>query len=116
MRCFALAAILAVPAFGKINFVRDVKPILELRCVRCHGPDVAMKNLRLNRRDRAMLVIVPKQPDDSRLYLAAKSGFMPPGDNKLTPAELEILRQWIAEGARWPKKVELSPKNPFLPN
>ncbi len=116
MRLFALALILTIPAFARINFVRDVKPILELRCVRCHGPDIALKNLRLNRRDRAMLVIVPKKPGDSRLYLAVTSGFMPPGDKKLTAAEIEILRKWIAEGARWPKNVELSPKNPFLPN
>lgn len=115
MRTVPLALLLAAPLSARINFVRDVQPILELRCVRCHGPDVAMRNLRLNTRNRAMLVIVPKKPEDSRLYLAAKSGFMPPGDQKLTAAELETLRKWIAEGARWPKNVELAPKNPFLP-
>jgi len=114
MRIFALALSLAVPGFAKVDFVRDVKPILEIRCVRCHGPEAAMKNLRLNTRWRAMAVIVPKKPDDSRLYLAAKSGFMPPGEKKLSAAEIETLRRWIAEGARWPKNVELSGINPFL--
>ena len=98
----------AIPGFAKINFVRQVKPILESHCVRCHGPDVAMKNLRLSRRERAMAVIVPGQPEESRLYLAAKSGFMPPGERKLTGEELEVLRKWIAEGARWPKNMELA--------
>jgi mono/diheme cytochrome c family protein len=112
MRLVLLVA--AVPLWAKVNFVREVKPILELRCVRCHGDDRAMKNLRLDRRDRAMSAIVPGKPEESSLYLAAKVGFMPPGA-KLSPDELETLRKWIAEGARWPKNTQLQPKNPFVP-
>ena len=108
-----LALVCALPLAAKVNFVRDVKPILEMNCVRCHGPDGAMRNLRLDRRDRAMLAIVPKKPEDSVLYTAAKVGLMPPGGKKLTPAELDTLRRWIAEGARWPKGVELVGKNPW---
>ena len=110
---FALALVLTVPLAAKVNFVRDVKPILELRCVRCHGSELAMKNLRLSRKDRAMVVIVPGKPEESRLFLAAQSGFMPPGGPRLSADELETLRKWIAEGARWPKNVELSGRNPF---
>jgi hypothetical protein len=114
--CVATALLCAVPVAAKVNFVREVKPILEIRCVRCHGAESAMKNLRLNRKDRAMMVIVPKKPEESRLFLAAQSGFMPPGGPKLPAAELETLRKWIAEGARWPKSVELTAKSPFLTN
>jgi hypothetical protein len=103
----------SVSLMAKVDFVRDVKPILELRCVRCHSSETAMKHLRLDRKDRAMMVIVPKKPDDSRLLLAAQSGYMPPGGPKLPAAELEILRQWIAEGAHWPKKIELVGRSPF---
>jgi hypothetical protein len=101
------------PLMAKVDFSRQVKPILELRCVRCHNSTTAMKHLRLDRRDRAMLVIVPKRPDDSRLLLAAQSGYMPPGGPTLSAAELQTLRSWIAEGARWPKKIELVARNPF---
>jgi uncharacterized membrane protein len=114
MRTILLALACVLPLAAKVNFVRDVKPILEIRCVRCHGAESAMKNLRLNRKDRAMLVIVPKNPEESRLFLAARSGFMPPGGPKLTASELETLRKWIAEGARWPKNLELTAKSPFL--
>jgi uncharacterized membrane protein len=111
-----LTLALACAIFGaKVNFVRDVKPILENRCVRCHGAENAMRGLRLDKKERAMLAIVPRQPDDSAVYNAAKSGFMPPGGPKLAPAEIETLRRWIAEGARWPKGIELTGKNPFLP-
>jgi hypothetical protein len=101
---------------AKVDFVREVKPILEIRCVRCHGAETAMKHLRLNRRDRAMMVIVPKRPEESQLFLAARSGSMPLGGPQLSAVELETLRKWIAEGAHWPKNVELIAKNPFSAN
>ncbi len=106
--------LLAIPAFAKVNFIRDVKPIIELHCVRCHGGDRPMKNLRLDTRERAMRSIVRGKPEDSAFYLAIKTSFMPPGADKVSPAELETLRRWIAEGARWPKNVALEAKNPFL--
>jgi mono/diheme cytochrome c family protein len=115
MRVLPLAAIaIALPLHARVNFLRDVKPILENHCVRCHGNDAAMKNLRLDRDYRAMRAIVPKKPEESRIYMAAKSGFMPPGPRKLSPEELETLRKWIREGAKWPKGAELEGKNPFI--
>ncbi|MBZ5608873.1 MAG: c-type cytochrome [Acidobacteriia bacterium] len=99
---------------AKVNFVRDVKPILENNCVRCHGPDAAMRGIRLDRKERALMTVIPRKPDDSLLYNIAKIGAMPPGPKKLSPAELESLRQWIAQGARWPNGVELVGKNPFV--
>ncbi|HEV8146789.1 MAG TPA: c-type cytochrome domain-containing protein [Bryobacteraceae bacterium] len=115
MRVMLIATILAfaTPAVAKVKFLRDVKPILENHCVRCHGDSGAMKGLRVDKKERAMLALVAKKPDESRIYLAAKTGFMPPGQKKLSPAELETLRRWIAEGAKWPKGVELVGKNPF---
>jgi len=110
-----IAAVLACSAtsHAKVKFLRDVTPILENHCVRCHGDSGAMKGLRVDKKERAMMAIVAKKPGESRVYLAAKTGFMPPGQKKLTPAELETLRRWIAEGAKWPQGVELVGKNPF---
>src|SRR5438270_9600019 len=104
-----LALILvAIPVFAKVNFIRDVKPILELHCVRCHGGDRPMKNLRLDIRERAMRSIVAGKPEESGFYLAIKTSYMPPGADKVSPIELETLRRWIAEGARWPKTIVLA--------
>ncbi len=111
---FVVLALPAAPAAAKVKFVRDVKPILENHCVRCHGNGAAMRGLRLDNRERAWMAIVKKQPEDSRVYLASRSKFMPPGDRKLTPTELETMRLWILEGAKWPKGVVLEGKNPFL--
>ena len=108
--------LVSLPLMARVDFVREVKPILEIRCVRCHGAETAMKHLRLHRKDRAMMVIVPKRPEESQLFLAARSGAMPPGGPKLPAAELETLRKWIAEGAHWPKNVELVARKPFSAN
>lgn len=106
--------LLAAPALAKVNFVKEVKPLLELHCVRCHGPEMAAKGLRLDRRDRALRSIVPGQPEESRLYTTAKIGWMPPTPRKLSPAELATLSRWIAEGAKWPKGLLLQGLNPNL--
>jgi len=110
----AVLLIWTAPLVARVNFVRDVKPILENNCVRCHGEDGAMRGIRLDKKERALMTVVPKKPDDSLLYNMAKIGAMPPGPQKLTSAQLETLRKWIAEGAHWPKGIELVGKNPFL--
>ena len=109
----ALLLMSVLPAFAKVNFNKQVRPILETNCVRCHGGERAMKNLRLDSPERAMRVIVPGKPDDSTLYLSTKIGFMPPGPVKLTPEQQEILKRWIAEGAKWPKNARL--RDTFVP-
>ena len=113
-RAFCMLLVSSAPLVARVNFVRDVKPILENHCVRCHGEDAAMRGIRLNRKERALMTVVKKKPDDSLLYNVVKIGAMPPGPQKLAPAELETLRKWILEGARWPNGVELVGKNPFL--
>ena len=67
--------------------------------------------VRLDRKDRAMLQIVKKKPDDSPLYNVSKSGIMPPGGTNLTHAEVETLRKWFAEEAPWPNGAELAATN-----
>ena len=98
---------------ARVNFVRDVKPILEDNCVRCHGDERPMRGIRLDRKERALMTVVKNKPEDSLLYNVIKIGAMPPGSQKLTPKQLETVRKWIAEGARWPDGVELTGKNPF---
>jgi uncharacterized membrane protein len=115
LRLFPLALILCTsPLAARVNFVRDVKPILENYCVRCHGADKAARGVRLDRKERALMSLVKKKPDESVVYTVARARIMPPGEKKLSPLEVETLRKWIAEGARWPDGVELTGKNPFL--
>ena len=99
----------AVP--GKIDFVRDVRPILEEHCYECHGPDKQMNGLRLDRRRDAMrggtlTVIGPGSAQSSRLYLrliGARYGRQMPVDaDPLTAANVQTIKNWIDQGADWP--------------
>ena len=103
-------------ADSKLDFNRDVRPILSDRCFSCHGPDAEDRQAGLRLDDRAAAVavlesggtaIVPGNPEASEILdrIASTDPHVvmpPPHVNKpVTPAEADILRQWIAEGAEY---------------
>ncbi len=103
-----------------IDFVRDVRPILQARCHDCHGPNSQESGFRLHQRQAAMVggdsgekAIVPGHPEQSRLVRLVSGGDdhvrMPPEDagDPLTPEEVQTLARWIAEGASWPAEADL---------
>lgn len=111
-----LAAVVMMPTQKpKVDFRRDILPILSDKCFKCHGPDSAtrMAGLRLDQPDSAFAgrhnqwAIVPKQPDKSLVVqrINDANGPMPPADSgkTLTQKEKDTIRQWIAEGAQYAK-------------
>ncbi|MBI1790127.1 MAG: DUF1553 domain-containing protein [Acidobacteria bacterium] len=117
-----LFAVLAAQA--AVDFNRDIRPILSDTCFTCHGPDEKHRavNLRLDTKDGAFAdrggyqVIVPGSSAKSRLYQRVKAdpkaGRMPPplpGQPGLTARQLELVRQWIDEGAKWETHWAYSP-------
>jgi hypothetical protein len=96
---------------SQIVFSRDILPILSENCFLCHGPDKTMRKakLRLDIKDGAMRVIVPGKGADSeliqRITATDPHELMPPpkSSRKLTPAQKELLRRWIDQGAPWGK-------------
>ena len=101
---------------SRIDFARDVRPILSNHCWSCHGPDEATRQakLRLDQRDSALakaesgkIAIVPKQPQASEMIARIDSRdadlVMPPPNAKkpLTAAQKETLRRWIEQGAEF---------------
>src|SRR6478672_1627630 len=99
------AMALMVPALcaQTVDFNRDIRPILSDRCFACHGPDAARRQagLRLDVDGGAKAV------GDKLLRRIASENpaqRMPPvysGKPKLTAHEIELLRAWIGQGARW---------------
>ncbi len=94
----------------KLEYNRDVRPILADRCFRCHGPDSAARQaeLRLDRRESVIerRAIVPGQAAASlviRRITATDNKQMPPTDSglKLSAAEIELLRRWVDQGAEY---------------
>src|SRR5579872_7408411 len=104
-----VAADLPLPA--KIEFNRDVRPILSDNCFFCHGPDVKHREagLRLDQRDAALKkeAFVPGQPDKShlvaRIFSNKDDEQMPPAESnkKLTARQKEILKRWVEQGAEY---------------
>ena len=93
------------------SFRRNVAPLLNARCVRCHGEKVRKANLDLRsaagvlKGGESGAVVVAGKPDKSLLYERVHKGEMPPEEGKrLREAEVEMIRRWIADGA----KIELS--------
>ena len=103
----------ATPDRKKIDFDRDVKPIFQASCLRCHGPEKPRSHFRLD--DRALALkggndgvdILPGHGAGSPLirYVSGqdKDIQMPPAGKgqPLTTNQIAVLRQWIDEGASW---------------
>jgi hypothetical protein len=127
-RLTLLAAIVSVPSVahpqGKVDFNRDVRPILAENCFACHGLDEKDRkaDLRLDRRDDALAVIDLKKPADSellkRISTTTRSERMPPekSGKKLTAAQIETLKAWVAQGAEYQGHwAFIAPKRPAGP-
>jgi hypothetical protein len=103
----------------RVEFNRDIRPILSDRCFTCHGPDKDARkaDLRLDLRESATeWAVVPGSADDSELIARVASDEadvrMPPADSgkpPLAPREIALLRRWIDQGAEYEKHWSLIP-------
>ena len=120
------SAVAAAKVTEKISYNRDVRPILSDKCFFCHGPDQNKRKgkLRLDVREEAIKkeAFVPGKPDKSelirRIFATGTDDLMPPAESHktLTPAQKELLRRWIAEGAEYQKHwAYLPPAKPAVP-
>jgi mono/diheme cytochrome c family protein len=118
LAAIALACLLppAARADDPVDFVRDVRPIFERHCLRCHGPEKRRSGLRLDLRAAAMKGgdslgpdIVPGDAKGSPLIdlvtTEDEDQVMPP-KGRLSAAEVETLTRWIDAGAAWPDGVD----------
>src|SRR5262245_47169785 len=119
----ALAAPMMLNAAEPVRFGRDILPILSANCFACHGPDEKNRkaglrldveaNAKSNRRKGA--AIEPGHPEKSliiaRLTSVDPDVVMPPPSShkQVKPEQIEILRRWIAEGAKWGKHWSFEP-------
>ena len=97
----------------QVDFDRDIRPLLERSCLKCHGPERPKGRFRLDTRSAALkggengIDILPGQGSKSPLihYVA---GLVPdlemPPKGKAEPLsrdEIALLRAWIDQGANW---------------
>lgn len=100
----------------RLEFNRDVRPILASKCYACHGPDEEKRegDLRLDMRDEHL----DAKEFNHRISTADPDDVMPPpkSPKPLTGAERDLLRRWVAEGAEYQDHWAFLPiKRPAVP-
>ena len=113
----------AQAADTKVDFVKEIQPILEKSCVQCHGPEKDKGGLRLDTKEAALkggkgeLAIVPGDPAKSDMYHRITlpkdhDDVMPSKGDLLTKAQQDLIRDWIKQGANWPAGVVVKSSAP----
>jgi len=96
-----------------VDFTAQIKPLLEARCINCHNSSALFGELNLENRALAFkprakgTVITPGQPEKSPLYIVltlpeAEQKSMPPTGHKIPNADVDLVKRWIKDGAKWP--------------
>jgi len=109
-----LLPLLVAPAHAEVDFAHDVRPILNSHCTACHGGVKEAGEVSFIYRDKALgkgksgkPAIVPGDPDASEAIVRVLSSdpdeVMPKPEHgpRLADKEIDTLRQWIKEGAKW---------------
>ena len=114
-------------AEDKVDFAKQIQPILRQNCVKCHGSEKQKGKLRLDSKEVAMkggkdgVVIVAGDADKSELYrrITLPKGhddIMPNEGDPLSKEQTDLVRAWINQGADWPETAaasETGPSNPL---
>jgi ankyrin repeat protein len=108
---------------GKVDFAKDVQPVLRQNCYGCHGPAQQMGGLRLDRKSSVfkpgMRRVVPGSSENSFLYHRVSGsvyGLQMPPTGPLKAEQVALLKAWIDQGAPWPdalaNEADRPPVNP----
>lgn len=103
-------------ATRKVDFVKDIQPILSQNCYSCHGERRQKADLRWDVKEIALKGgqhgpdIVPGDSATSKMIQlvagANPNAIMPPQGERLTAQQVGLLRAWIDQGAKWPDGLE----------
>jgi hypothetical protein len=129
---FFFIAVFDAPALEPVEFDRDIRPILSDHCYQCHGPDEGAReeDLRLDLREGLLgtsqmgqPIVDPGDAEESEIYYRIANPDpderMPPEDfpQKLRDDEIEKIKRWIEEGAKWQKHwAFVPPVQPTVPS
>src|SRR5438105_12324846 len=104
-------------AEDKVDFARQIRPILEQNCVKCHGPEKQKAKMRLDSKEAAMkggkdgVILVAGNADKSEMYRRimlpkGNDDVMPNEGDPLTKEQTDLIRDWINQGADWPETAQ----------
>jgi FOG: Ankyrin repeat len=124
---FSLSVAFAQPklppsANRKVDFEKDVQPMLAQKCYACHGEEAQQSGLRLDKRQNALRggdygpVIIPGKSAESKLIFRlvnGDGGLQMPPTGPLSDEEIGILRAWIDQGADF--RIQVQDEGPAKP-
>ena len=105
----------SAPAVPKVDFRRDIQPLLAKHCYECHGPDDESGGFRFDRRSSVKKNprrLRPGSSATSDVYLRVASsdfGTQMPKDDTLRRDEIALIKDWIDQGAEWPDELSGDP-------
>ena len=113
-------------AENKVDFAKQIQPILQQNCVKCHGPEKQKAKLRLDSKEAAMkggkdgVIIVSGDADKSELYRRitlpkGNDDIMPNEGDPLSKEQTDLIRDWITQGAEWPETAAAKVSEPSNP-
>ena len=98
-----------------VDFGREIRPLLQERCIECHGEKKQKGELRLDAKVHAFkgghdgpAILAGKaeaSPLFQRLTSTDEDEKMPPKGDPLTPSQISLIREWINSGAKWPENA-----------
>ena len=97
-----MALFLLAPVLAQVDYDSEIQPIFDARCISCHG---SMGGLNLTSYENLIDgglsgdEVIPYDHISSELWQRINSGQMPPGNNDLTDTQVNLIAQWIDEGA-----------------
>ena len=128
LSCSALVGCPPLQAAGPPEFAAQIRPLLAAHCFECHGPDSATRKAQLrldqaNLSNGSGLKDVVDTADSSRSKLLQRvlstdpeTRMPPPGRERLSGSEIEILQQWVRNGAVTGKHwAFVAPQPPEVP-
>ncbi len=104
IKYFLLCSLLSL-SLGQVDYNSEIQPIFNSSCTNCHSGSDAEEDLSLTSYNNVMNggdsgdVVIPYDHANSLLWQYINSGFMPPGTNDLTDSQVDLIAQWINEGA-----------------
>lgn len=105
------------PDAQTVEFARHIKPLLQSRCINCHNSGALFGDLNMESRALALKerakgpVITPGKPEASQLYIVLtlpepEKKAMPPTGHRIPQKDVEMVKLWIEQGAKWPDGAE----------
>ena len=120
-RAHARAGRAIAPGAGhSVNFSKEIKPIFEASCIKCHGRGKDKGGFRLDTRETTLKggdsgpAVLPGKSAESLLIALVQGvdpdNVMPKKGSRLTPEQIGLLRAWIDQGAPWDAQRDVWPR------